>query len=37
MHGGIEYPLLWTLSMASIALLGAGRHSLDDAFARRRR
>lgn len=29
MHGGIEYPLLWTLSMASIALLGAGRHSLD--------
>ncbi|GAB3093408.1 DoxX family protein [Lysobacter terrae] len=29
MHGGIEYPLLWTLSMVSVALLGAGRHSLD--------
>ena len=29
MHGGIEYPLLWTVSMASIALLGAGRLALD--------
>ncbi|WP_457096089.1 DoxX family protein [Lysobacter sp. P5_B9] len=36
MHGGIEYPLLWTLSMAAIALLGAGRHSLD-ALVRRDR
>jgi putative oxidoreductase len=36
MHGGIEYPLLWTLSMAAIALLGAGRYSLD-AFVRRDR
>ena len=29
MHGGIEYPLLWTVSVLSIALLGAGRYSLD--------
>ena len=29
MHGGIEYPLLWTITMASIALLGPGRHALD--------
>jgi putative oxidoreductase len=36
MHGGIEYPLLWTLSMASIALLGGGDLSLD-AFVRRNR
>ena len=36
MHGGIEYPLLWTLSMLSIGLLGAGRHSLDDYLRRNR-
>lgn len=36
MHGGIEYPLLWTVSMASIALLGAGRLALD-AMPRRTR
>jgi putative oxidoreductase len=29
MHGGIEYPLLWTVALVSIALLGAGRHSVD--------
>jgi putative oxidoreductase len=29
MHGGIEYPLLWTMSMASVALLGPGGLALD--------
>ncbi|MGN6153687.1 MAG: DoxX family protein [Lysobacteraceae bacterium] len=33
MHGGIEYPLMWTLAMAAIALLGPGAHAFD---ARRR-
>jgi putative oxidoreductase len=29
MHSGIEYPLLWTLATLAVALLGAGRWSLD--------
>lgn len=34
MHGGIEYPLLWTVSTLSIALMGAGRYSMDEINAR---
>lgn len=29
MRGGIEYPLLWTVTLLAIALLGAGQWSLD--------
>jgi putative oxidoreductase len=29
MHGGIEYPLLWAIAALAVALLGAGRFSLD--------
>ena len=29
MHGGIEYPLLWTATMLALALLGGGSWSLD--------
>ncbi len=35
MHGGIEYPLLWTIAALAVALLGAGRHSVDAAASRR--
>lgn len=31
MHGGIEYPLLWTLAAIAVMLMGAGRHSVDAA------
>ncbi|MGO3128255.1 MAG: DoxX family protein [Luteimonas sp.] len=29
MHGGVEYPLLWTMTLLAIALLGGGQWSLD--------
>lgn len=29
MHGGIEYPLLWTATLLALALLGGGHWSLD--------
>lgn len=29
MHGGIEYPLLWTTALVALALLGGGGWSLD--------
>ena len=29
MHGGIEYPLLWTIALVATALLGAGPLSVD--------
>src|SRR5690606_23365750 len=29
MHGGIEYPLLWTTALLALALLGGGHWSLD--------
>src|SRR5690606_5489351 len=29
MHGGIAYPLLWTMALLALALLGAGHWSLD--------
>ena len=32
MHGGMEYPLMWTLLLAALALTGAGAFSLDHAF-----
>ena len=35
MHGGIEYPLLWALATLVVALLGAGRWSLDAAWRKR--
>ncbi|MBD9477899.1 DoxX family protein [Pseudoxanthomonas sp. PXM02] len=31
MHGGMEYPLLWTVTLLSLALLGGGSLSLDAA------
>ena len=36
MHHGIEYPLMWTLALVAIALLGAGPWSLDAWLASRR-
>lgn len=36
MHHGIEYPLMWTLALLAIALLGAGPWSLDAWLASRR-
>ncbi|MEG3191583.1 DoxX family protein [Lysobacter sp. D1-1-M9] len=29
MHGGMEYPLLWTVTLVVVALLGGGQWSLD--------
>lgn len=29
MHGGIEYPLLWTTALLALALLGGGQWSID--------
>lgn len=29
MHGGVEYPLLWTLALLSLALTGGGTLALD--------
>ena len=29
MHGGMEYPLLWTATLLALALLGGGHWSLD--------
>lgn len=34
MHGGIEYPLMWSAALLSIALLGAGSYSLDATWHR---
>jgi putative oxidoreductase len=29
MHGGVEYPLLWTVALLSLALTGGGALALD--------
>jgi putative oxidoreductase len=33
MRGGVEYPLMWTLLLLSVALAGAGMFSLDSFLA----
>lgn len=37
MNGGMEYPLLWAVVAGAVALLGAGRFSLDAGALRSRR